>query len=128
MAFVLTLAVTRGWRARSEVLRANYRGNSSISTYHVMGIAAIAFAGIHSYFTTDHVGVTADLAVGTEALWHAEVLLALQTLWALVFVMFGKSDRRANLFSSARRSHLIAGLNGNFPLARTGGTNQPSES
>jgi hypothetical protein len=91
MAFVFTMAVTQGWRALSEVLRADYRGNNSISTYQIMGIAAIAFAGIHSYFTTDHVGVTADLAAGIEALWHAEVLLALQTLWALVFVMFGKS-------------------------------------
>lgn len=91
MAFVLTMAVTQGWRVLSEFLRGDYRGHGSVSAYQIMGIAAIAFAGILSYSTADHVGFTADLAAGIEALWHAEVLLALQMLWALVFVMFGKS-------------------------------------
>jgi hypothetical protein len=90
-AFVLTMAVTQGWRASSEALRADFRGNGRISVYQLMGVAAIAIAAIHGYFVADSAGLTADLAAGLEALWHAEVLLALQALWALVFVMFGKS-------------------------------------
>ena len=91
LAFVLTMAVTQGWRVLSEVLRADYRGDGRISAYQIMGIVAITFAAVHSYFTGDGGRVTADLATGLEALWHAEVLLALQTLWALVFIIFGKS-------------------------------------
>jgi hypothetical protein len=87
MALVLTMAVIRGG--------ACYRNSCARITAAMvvyppikLGIETIAFAVIHSYSTTDHVGVTADLPAGIEALWHAEVLLALQTLWNLVFVMF----------------------------------------
>jgi len=90
-AFVLTMAVTQGWRAFSEMLRADFRGNGRVSAYQLMGVAAIVFAAAHGYFVADSVGITADLAAGLEALWRTEVLLALQTLWALVFLMFGKS-------------------------------------
>jgi hypothetical protein len=91
VAFVLTMAVTQGWRIFSEVLRADFRGKGRISAYQLMGVAAIAFAAVHSYLVGDNGVIAADLAAGLEALWHAEVLLALQTLWALVFILFGKS-------------------------------------
>lgn len=66
MDFVLTMAVTQGWRALSL-------SREFIAT------------------SPPTMSASRRLSVGIDALWHAEVLLALQTLWALVFVMFGKS-------------------------------------
>jgi len=54
--------LTQGWRAFSEVLRADYRGAGKITGYQVM-----------------------------KALWRPEVFLLLQALWVIVFIMFGKS-------------------------------------
>lgn len=91
LAFVLTMTVTQGWRAFSEVLRADYRGRGRISAYQLMGLAGIVFAAALGNWMPDVVAARPDLAAGLEALWRAEVLLALQTLWTVVFMMFGKS-------------------------------------
>lgn len=55
------------------------------------GSRSIAIAAICGYFNADNAVITADLTAGLEALWHAAVVLALQILWALAFVMCGKS-------------------------------------
>jgi hypothetical protein len=90
-AFVSNMAVTQGWRALSEILRADYRGDGRITAYQVMGILAIAFATAITVLMPTERGVAPYLPSGIEAIWHPEVLLLLQALWAVVFIMFGKS-------------------------------------
>jgi hypothetical protein len=90
-AFLSTMVITQGWRIFSETLRADYRGTGQISAYQVMGLLAVGFASALSYFAPTERNVVADLAAGIETAWQPVVLLSLQALWAVVFVMFGKS-------------------------------------
>lgn len=91
LAFVSSMAVTQGWRALSEILRADYRGDGKISAYQLMGILAIAFAVAMTVLIPPEHSAAPYLGAGIEAVWHPEVLLLLQALWAIVFIMFGKS-------------------------------------
>jgi hypothetical protein len=91
MAFVLTTMVTQGWRSVSESLRADYRGETKISAYQVIGVVAIFYSiGLTLALGSENIG-TPNLAAGIEALWHPAVVLVLQALWALAFICFGKS-------------------------------------
>lgn len=88
---MLTIAVTQGWRSLSETLRADYRGGGRISAYQVMGVLAILLAFALLYLLPAEGAPTVDLPAGIEAAWHPAVVLFLQGLWALVFLLFGKS-------------------------------------
>jgi prolipoprotein diacylglyceryltransferase len=90
-SFFLTVVTTQGWRCLSEVLRADHRGTRRISPYQIMGMIAILYSlGLLFALGTDN-PVFPNLNAGMNALWHPEVLLFLQTLWAVVFIFFGKS-------------------------------------
>jgi hypothetical protein len=91
VAFMLTIAVTQGWRLLSETLRADYRGGGRISAYQIMGVFAILLAFALLYLLPAEGVPTVDLPAGIEAAWHPAVVLFLQGLWALVFLLFGKS-------------------------------------
>lgn len=91
VAFMLTIAVTQGWRLLSETLRADYRGGGRISAYQIMGVLAILLAFALLYLLPAEGVPTVDLPAGIEAAWHPAVVLFLQGLWALVFLLFGKS-------------------------------------
>jgi hypothetical protein len=91
IALVATITVTQGWRSLSETLRADFRGAGSVSAYQVMGMLAIVLAGALIYFMPISAGLIPDLAAGMEALWQPAVVISLQAVWAIVFVIFGKS-------------------------------------
>ena len=91
IAFIVTIAVTQGWRSLSETLRADYRGDGRMSAYQIMGILAVFLAFALLYLIPGEGGATVDLPAGIEAAWRPAVLLFLQGLWALVFLLFGKS-------------------------------------
>jgi hypothetical protein len=91
IAFIVTIAVTQGWRSLSETLRADYRGGGRISAYQIMGVLAILLAFAMLYFLPAEGAPRVDLPAGIEAAWHPAVVLFLQGLWALVFLLFGKS-------------------------------------
>ena len=91
VAFILTIAVTQGWRSLSETLRADYRGGGRISAYQTMGVLAIFLALALFSFLPAEGAITPDLPAGIEAAWHPAVVLFLQVLWGIVFVLFGKS-------------------------------------
>ena len=91
VAFILTIAVTQGWRSLSETLRADYRGNGRISAYQTMGVLAIFLALALFPFLPAEGAITPDLPAGIEAAWHPAVVLFLQVLWGIVFILFGKS-------------------------------------
>jgi hypothetical protein len=90
-AFILAMIITQGWRTFSETMRADYRGEQAFSAYQAMGLFAIIFALALSYIVPTETELTADLSAGIETLWQPIVLLSLQALWAVIFVMFGKS-------------------------------------
>jgi hypothetical protein len=91
LAFTVSLTATQGWRALSEVLRADYRGAGKLSAYQIMGILAILYAVALSAFLPPEHAVTPQLAAGIETVWRLETFLLLQALWVIVFLMFGKS-------------------------------------
>jgi hypothetical protein len=90
-AFIPSMVITQGWRALSEVLRADYRGAGKISAYQIMGILAIVCAPVLTRVLPAERVVVPQLGAGIEALWHPEVFLLLQAIWVIVFIMFGKS-------------------------------------
>ena len=56
-----------------------------------MGLLAILFARALSYFADRDHNVAAELTAGIAMVWQPLVLLSLQTLWFVVFLLFGKS-------------------------------------
>src|SRR2546429_91566 len=81
-------AVAMAWPGSTHT---RYRGDGRITAYQVMGILAIAFATAITVLMPTERGVAPYLPSGIEAIWHPEVLLLLQALWAVVFIRFGKS-------------------------------------
>jgi hypothetical protein len=91
LSLIIATAVTQGWRAVSETLRADYRGEGNITAYQAMAVAAISWTASVAYTADSYRSVTPDLYTGLETIWHPAVLLSLQALWAIVFLFFGKS-------------------------------------
>ena len=91
VAFIVTISLTQGWRTISETLRADYRGDGRISAYQIMGILAVCLALALIYLLPTERAITPDLSAGIEAAWRPAVVLFLQGLWAIVFLLFGKS-------------------------------------
>ena len=91
LSFLLAVMVTQGWRCFSELLRADSRGDGKISAYQVMGLMAICYSLALLAILPADPSVSPKLDLGLDALWHPEVFLFLQGLWAVVFVFFGKS-------------------------------------
>lgn len=90
-AFLVTMAVTQGWRFLSETLRADYRGNGRISAYQIMGIAGILYGSVTIFLAPAVHLSQPDISVGIVALWHPGVILLLQALWLGIFFYTGLS-------------------------------------
>jgi hypothetical protein len=90
-SFVSSIVITQGWRAFSEVLRADYRGVGKLSAYQIMGIVAVIYAFALTMILPSEHAVVPQLAAGIDAIWRLEIFLFLQALWVIVFFMFGKS-------------------------------------
>jgi hypothetical protein len=90
-AYMLTIIVAQAWRVGSEVLRADYRGEGRFTTYQKLALFGIAYAiGLCMVFPP--VGdVTPEIGAGIAALWNPLVIVALQGLWAVLFVVTGWS-------------------------------------
>ena len=91
-AYLLSLAVTQGWRVLSETMRADYRGTGTFSAYQVMGLISIVYGILVILLVTSEATPLPDTAVGITALWHPAPLLFLQILWLAIFVHTGKSS------------------------------------
>ncbi len=90
-ALAVSMMVTQAWRALSETLRADYRGNGSISAYQIMAIVAVFFAvGLLLVLPPGPVG-PANLSAGLHCLWDPMVLPFLQVLGLAVFLFSGRS-------------------------------------
>ena len=90
-AFVLTLTVTQLWRAFSEFLRADYRGEGKISGYQIMASIACLYGLFIAYIFNETPVGTPDLALGLATIWNPAVLIFLLALWIAAFFYLGKS-------------------------------------
>jgi hypothetical protein len=90
-AFGLSLAVTQGWRAVSETLRADHRGGGRVSAYQVMALLAIVYLFAALPFIPAGPGLQADIVAGLRVLWDPWVILCLQGLCLAIFLHTGRS-------------------------------------
>jgi hypothetical protein len=96
-AFVLPLIVTQLWRALSEFLRADYRGEGKISGYQIMASIACLYGVFIAHLFTETFGGAPDLALGLAALWNPAVLICLLVFWIVTFFYMGRSKVTAAL-------------------------------
>jgi Prolipoprotein diacylglyceryl transferase len=96
-AFALTLIVTQLWRAFSEFLRADYRGEGKISVYQIMASIACLYGLLIAYLFNGTVAESPDLARGFLAIWNPSVLIILAVLWIATLFYAGKSRVTSSL-------------------------------
>jgi hypothetical protein len=96
-ALLLSLTGTQLWRALSEFLRADYRGEGKISGYQMMASIACLYGVFIAYLFGETSGGAPDLALGLAALWNPAVLIILLVFWILTFCYMGRSKVTAAL-------------------------------
>jgi hypothetical protein len=79
-----------GWRAVSENLRADYRGEQRTSAYQIMAVIAMAYTAI-ALLVIPNDGPLPNLAAGLTQVASASVILSLQALWVVLFLYYGRS-------------------------------------
>ena len=89
-ATLVPALATWGWRAASESLRADYRGDSRISAYQVMAIVAMLYLTLMLTLLPGG-GPLPNLAVGLAQVTSAGVIVALQAMWVGLFLFYGRS-------------------------------------
>jgi hypothetical protein len=91
-SFLIPLTTTQLWRAWSETLRADYRGNRKFTCYQIMALVSVLYSILPlTIFHIPAIMPQADIIKGLQALWHIEMLLFLQILWLVSFIYTGKS-------------------------------------
>lgn len=90
-ALLLTLAVTQIWRAFSETLRADWRGQGRFSVYQMMAVLSVLYTAAVLNFLPRETLPSASLLHGLETLWHPGMILFLLGLWASTFIYYGRS-------------------------------------
>lgn len=90
LAAIIPALATWGWRALSERLRADYRGESRISAYQVMAIIAMVYLAILLTMLPSY-GPRPNLVAGLTQVTSAGVIVTLQLLWVALFLYYGRS-------------------------------------
>jgi hypothetical protein len=90
-AFIVTMAVTQGWRVISETLRADYRGNGKVSAYQIMGIMGILYGSAAIILAPAAHLPQPEISGGIVSLWHPGAIILLQALWLGIFFYTGRS-------------------------------------
>jgi len=94
---------TWGWRALSEFLRADHRGDSRISVYQVMALVAMGYLALMVTLLPSD-GPTPNLSAGLSAVTSAGAIVILQALWVALFLYYGRS----RVTSSVVSFHVVA--------------------
>ncbi|AFM28135.1 prolipoprotein diacylglyceryl transferase family protein [Desulfomonile tiedjei] len=98
-AFLFCTIAAQAWRAISEFLRADYRGNGKISAYQVMAVLAIVYGiTLSKLLPADDYPVPV-LLNGLKLLWDPASILALELLGLVVFLHSGRSKVTGALLS-----------------------------
>ncbi|MCU0587184.1 MAG: prolipoprotein diacylglyceryl transferase [Syntrophobacteraceae bacterium] len=90
-SFLLAAGVTQAWRAFSELLRADYRGEQPVSAYQIMAILSIVYAFLARWVLPEADVMPPSIIQGLKALWSPGLLLVLQGLWVSIFLYTGRS-------------------------------------
>ncbi|MDQ7785147.1 MAG: prolipoprotein diacylglyceryl transferase [Desulfomonilaceae bacterium] len=90
-ALLVCVVTTQGWRAVSETLRADYRGEGKISAYQIMAGITILFVVVPSLLVDVQSVMQPDLMTGLTMLWNPPMMLALQGLGLGTFLFSGRS-------------------------------------
>ena len=90
-AFVLAMVLSHAWRIYSETLRADERGGGAMSVYQIMAAIGLVYVVAVGMLLPEGAPVKADLAAGLAALWDPAVIIAVQVLWAIMFLYTGWS-------------------------------------
>jgi hypothetical protein len=90
-AFLLATIATQGWRSFSETLRADYRGEGTISAYQIMGVIGVVYAIAAAYVLAQEPPGLPDLSAGLKSLWSPALILFLQGIWVMIFLYTGRS-------------------------------------
>jgi len=98
LAAIIPALATWGWRAVSEILRADHRGHSRISAYQWMALIAIAYL-LLALTVIPSEGPVPNLAAGLTALTSTLVIVILQLLWAGLFLFYGRSRVTGSVMS-----------------------------
>jgi len=103
LAGIVPALATWGWRALSELLRADHRGGSRISVYQIMALFAMAYLTLMLTVLPGG-GPNPDLVVGLVQVTSAAVIVTLQALWVALFLFYGRS----RVTSSVVSFHVVA--------------------
>ena len=92
-AFLVSMIITQLWRAYSETLRTDYRGEKKISAYQKMSVIGAAYAiGMVIILGGMESGkLQVNIISGITSLWDPFVILSLQIIWIAVFFFTGRS-------------------------------------
>ena len=90
LAAVIPALATWGWRAASEALRADHRGDARVSAYQLMALIAIAYLTLMLMLIPSE-GPTPNLAAGLAQVASAGVIVLLQACWLGLFLFYGRS-------------------------------------
>jgi hypothetical protein len=90
-AFLVTLAITQGWRFLSETLRDDYRGSGKISAYQFMGAAGIIYGSAAFRLLSDDPFTSPDLFAGLAMFNRPLVIVFIQFIWTAMFLYTGRS-------------------------------------
>jgi hypothetical protein len=88
-ALVLTVVATQLWRAISELLRADYRGDRGV--YQWLSLLS-AFAALASGCFIADPPLRVHLGAGVAALWDPIVVVFAEVLWVAIFLYTGRSE------------------------------------
>lgn len=90
-ALLLTVVLTQSWRILSETVRADFRGFGRISAYQKMGIVSAVYMVMVTAIVPAPKYILPHVAFGLEAVWNPLIILAVQILWLVFFLVFGRS-------------------------------------
>jgi hypothetical protein len=90
LAGILPALSTWGWRAASESLRADHRGEQKISAYQIMALIAIGYTAI-AFLLLPPGGPSPNIAAGLSQMTAGGLILLLQVLWVGLFLYYGRS-------------------------------------
>jgi hypothetical protein len=95
-AFLLVMVGSQGWRALSEFLRADYRGEGTLSAYQKMALFSIPYSLVVLSVVPSASSIAPDLKFGLSSLWDPATILFLQLLGVAVFWYTGHSKVTAS--------------------------------
>jgi len=90
-AFLVAIITTQFWRSLSETLRADYRGEGSISAYQVMGVVGVLYSLFTALLFPLETVSPPNLELGLAAIWSPPLILFLQGIWLAIFLHTGRS-------------------------------------